>query len=185
MRKSSTIKHAASVKHSLSSDNGREGTYSQVGALLVFKGDGLMLAIESTHLCTWRGVTVALYPLRIQYFVYLIHFKTRYKHAGHYLGCSASIDARLLAHEQGRGSRLMEVVTQAGIEWELVRLWPCSSYEEMRVLERRLKSWHGSGALCPECNPHLDPDPLVMLRQGHYPFHLFDKPGKRRPMVKK
>lgn len=144
-----------------------------------------MLAIEypTTKLLTWRGITIQLFPLRTRYYVYLIHFHERYKHAGHYLGSTCCLDARLYAHEHGYGARLMEVVTEAGITWSLARLWPCETYEEMRQLERKLKQQH-SPVLCPECNPRRQKDVLVQLRQGHYPFHLFNKPGKRQPMQK-
>jgi hypothetical protein len=52
---------------------------------------------------------------------YLIHFDRRYRHAGHYLGWTTDLDARLEAHRTGRGARLMEVVTGAGITWHLAR----------------------------------------------------------------
>jgi len=79
--------------------------------------------------------------------VYLIHFLTPYKHARHYLGYTEDLEQRLQAHRTGNGARLMEVVTDAGIDWELARTW-----EGDRSLERRLKQ--GKNAckwLCPIC----------------------------------
>ncbi len=46
--------------------------------------------------------------------VYLIHFDIPYKHARHYLGWSHDLDQRLQQHQSGNGSRLIEVVSQAG-----------------------------------------------------------------------
>ncbi|HYU74203.1 MAG TPA: hypothetical protein VEL31_16150, partial [Ktedonobacteraceae bacterium] len=130
----------------------------------------------------WRGCTIQLSPRQAEYYVYLIHFTTPYKHARHYLGSTCFLDERLAAHANGSGARLMEVVSQAGITWELARLWPCESEPEMRQLEKYYKHRHNSGQICPSCNPHLPPNPLAMLRAGHYPFHVFDKPGKRMPI---
>lgn len=78
--------------------------------------------------------------------VYLIHFSEPYKHAKHYLGSTDDLPGRLTAHRKGYGSRLMEVVTEAGIEWQVVRTWKGG-----RELERRLKRRHGSPRLCPIC----------------------------------
>lgn len=83
--------------------------------------------------------------------VYLIHFEERYHHAGHYLGASGDVVARIQAHRAGRGARLMEVVREAGIPWRVVRVWPEGGYE----LERALKSQHNGPRLCPLCNPRL------------------------------
>ncbi len=131
---------------------------------------------------TWRGCTIALCPRRERYFVYLICFDEKLAHAKHYLGSSCFLDERLAQHAAGTGARLMEVITDASISWQLARLWECESEPEMRQLEKYYKHRHNSGQICPRCNPHLPPDPLVMLRAGHFPFHLFDKPGKRQPM---
>jgi predicted GIY-YIG superfamily endonuclease len=84
-----------------------------------------------------------------QWVVYLIHFERPYYHARHYLGTTNNLDQRLQQHRQGTrygGARLMEVVTQAGIAWEVVRTWPGG-----RQLERYLKSWKSSPRFCPVC----------------------------------
>jgi predicted GIY-YIG superfamily endonuclease len=80
--------------------------------------------------------------------VYLIHFRKPYKHARHYLGYSQNLDKRITDHLAGMGARLLEVVTQAGIEWKLARTWPGAD----RGLERRLKRRHGAASICPICS---------------------------------
>ncbi len=77
---------------------------------------------------------------------YLIHFDTPYKHARHYLGYSHDLAARLAAHQSGAGARLMEVINQAGITWQLARTWRGG-----RDLESRLKRQHSGVKLCPIC----------------------------------
>jgi predicted GIY-YIG superfamily endonuclease len=79
--------------------------------------------------------------------VYLIHFNRRFKHAGHYLGFSTNLDKRITDHLCGMGSRLMEVITEAKIEWKVVRTW-----EGDRKLERRLKNRNNAPSLCPICS---------------------------------
>jgi predicted GIY-YIG superfamily endonuclease len=79
--------------------------------------------------------------------IYLIHFDTAYKHARHYTGWTTDLAARLQAHREGRGSRLMEVITKAGITWRLVRTWLGS-----RDRERAIKNRHEAPRLCPECS---------------------------------
>lgn len=128
-----------------------------------------------------RGESLTLKcPVQSAY-VYLIHFDTPYKHAAHYLGSAANLEARLDAHRHGRGARLMEVVTQAHISWHISRIWQCDSPEAARLLEAKYKRQHHDGRLCPECQ-HRAPDPLALLMAGHYPMHVFSTPGRRRPM---
>ena len=81
--------------------------------------------------------------------VYLIHFARPLAHARHYLGWSSDLPSRIAAHRKGQGARLMEVISQAGIPWEVVRTW-----EGSRRLERALKERGGhAAALCPLCRP--------------------------------
>lgn len=85
--------------------------------------------------------------------IYLIHFDTPYKHARHYIGFVEDIDhliPRLCQHKQGQGARLMEVVSQSGITWQLARVFVGD-----RTEERRLKKSHNAPRLCPICNPRL------------------------------
>lgn len=79
--------------------------------------------------------------------VYLLHFERRYRHAGHYTGWASNIAARLEEHRRGRGARLVEVVTAAGIDFELARVWLGAD----RSKERRLKRSGGASRYCPLC----------------------------------
>jgi predicted GIY-YIG superfamily endonuclease len=84
--------------------------------------------------------------------VYLIHLDAAYKHARHYIGWTADLDTRLEAHRNGRGARLMEVITDAGITWRLARTWPGG-----RDRERAIKDRHNAPRLCPVCSPQPQP----------------------------
>jgi predicted GIY-YIG superfamily endonuclease len=80
--------------------------------------------------------------------VYLLHFSEPYRHAKHYTGWTLDLDARLAQHRAGTGARLIQVITEAGIGFEVARTWKGD-----RWLERRLKrSYHGP-PVCPLCNP--------------------------------
>jgi predicted GIY-YIG superfamily endonuclease len=79
--------------------------------------------------------------------VYLVHFARPYRHARHYLGYTADLDAREIRHRAGHGARLLEVVTRAGIGWDVVRTWDDGD----RRLERRLKRQKNAWRLCPVC----------------------------------
>lgn len=79
--------------------------------------------------------------------VYLLCFSAPYRHARHYVGFATDLEARLAEHRAGRGARLIQVITAAGIEFTLARTW-----EGDRTLERRLKNGHNAPArLCPIC----------------------------------
>ena len=78
--------------------------------------------------------------------VYLLHFDQPYKHARHYLGQSENVKRRLAEHEAGRGARLLAVVHEAGIGWELARLWPGGP-----ARERQIKRQGGLSRRCPLC----------------------------------
>jgi hypothetical protein len=93
----------------------------------------------------------------IQGTVYLLHFAVPYvpayqepgkrpQCAQHYLGWSSDLVTRLTAHTNGTGANLVRVINEAGISWELARLW-----EGDRFLERRLKNRGGRARLCPIC----------------------------------
>lgn len=81
--------------------------------------------------------------------VYLLHFSRRHFHAGHYLGYAEDVDERVKEHTAGRGARLTQVVTDAGIGLELVRVWENGD----RKLERHLKRQKQATRLCPIHNP--------------------------------
>jgi len=78
--------------------------------------------------------------------VYLLHFDQPYKHARHYTGWAADLDARLAKHDAGRGARLLAVVKDAGIGWTLARTWPGT-----RARERAIKNQGGASRHCPSC----------------------------------
>lgn len=94
--------------------------------------------------------------------VYLIHLDTPYKQARHYTGWAKDLNARLEAHRDGRGARLMEVIKDAGITWRLARTWPGT-----KTLERAIKDRHNAPRLCPECTP--TPQPVTAGRSAAQP----------------
>jgi len=68
----------------------------------------------------------------------------------HYLGIApVSLKARLAAHRAGNGARLIQVITAAGIGWELARTWPPAP-----GFERRLKNRKNARKMCPLCTPN-------------------------------
>jgi hypothetical protein len=81
-------------------------------------------------------------------FVYLLHFDRRYKHAGHqqFAVSSRSLKRRLAARRRGDGARLLEVVHEAGIGWQLARTWSGG-----RGRERPIKRQAGASRCCPLC----------------------------------
>src|SRR5262249_28678879 len=78
--------------------------------------------------------------------IYLLHFSEADRHAKHYRGYAADLDARLERHRSGQGARLLAVLKSAGVGWECVRTWSGS-----RALERRLKNRKEAPKLCPVC----------------------------------
>lgn len=80
--------------------------------------------------------------------VYLLHFDRPYEHARHYIGWSTDIEQRLVHHRQGRGARLLEVITGVGIGFSIARVWP----GQTRTFERRLKRRGSAVRLCPTCS---------------------------------
>jgi predicted GIY-YIG superfamily endonuclease len=78
--------------------------------------------------------------------VYLVHFTEPYRHARHYTGWTADLESRLAEHQAGRGARLLQVITQAGIGWTLARTW-----QGTRDRERQLKRQGGASRRCPIC----------------------------------
>ena len=137
---------------------------------------------------TWRGTSVPRFHHQ-DHFVYLIHFSAplgnpakRHGMATHYTGSTSLLDERLLRHANGNGSAIMAAVHDRGIEWQLVRLWPCESKEAALALERRLKRAGHGPRYCPLCNPRLQVDDLVFQRQGHQRLAWRNQQGRRRPM---
>lgn len=91
--------------------------------------------------------------------VYLLHFDEPYEHARHYLGQSENVKRRLAEHEAGRGARLLAVVHEAGIGWQLARLWPGGP-----ARERQIKRQGGLARCCPLCG--VKPRALPRNRDG-------------------
>jgi predicted GIY-YIG superfamily endonuclease len=78
--------------------------------------------------------------------VYLIHFERKLHHAGHYLGYTQDLEARIRSHRLGTGAKLMKAIKQSGIPWQVVRVW-----DGGRDLEQALKAWKNSPRFCPVC----------------------------------
>ena len=57
-----------------------------------------------------------------------------------------NVKRRLAEHAAGRGARLLAVVRDAGIGWQLARMWPGS-----RARERQIKRQGGHARQCPLC----------------------------------
>ena len=102
--------------------------------------------------------------------IYLIHFDRPIGDlanprgfASHYTGWTLDLPARLVDHAAGRGARLMEVVGEQGIGWQLARIWIGT-----RTRERSLKQ-RGATRRCPVCQlaplglqPPRPVDPLAV-----------------------
>lgn len=80
--------------------------------------------------------------------VYLLHFATPFKHARHYVGFTAHLERRLEGHRSGRGARLLAVLREAGIPFEVAKTWSRVD----RHFERRLHRAKNSPRLCPICS---------------------------------
>jgi hypothetical protein len=101
--------------------------------------------------------------------IYLLHFvdpatgrHVRFGHAGHYLGWTHDLDTRMAKHGTHDGAVLMRHVRNAGIEWQIGRLWTGT-----RKHERRLKT-RGQTRYCPLCNTrrrrsHTEMDGLALM----------------------
>ena len=82
-------------------------------------------------------------------YVYLICFDEKYHHAKHYVGyAEEGIEQRLERHKRGNGSRLLRAVKEAGIDFNIVRVWK----DVDRYFERKLKRQKNSKRFCPVCN---------------------------------
>jgi predicted GIY-YIG superfamily endonuclease len=77
--------------------------------------------------------------------VYTLCFDRPFKHARHYRGWTTDLARRLAEHRAGRGARLLEVITAAGIGFTVAKVEPGT-----RARERQLKQ-RGAGRDCPRC----------------------------------
>jgi hypothetical protein len=103
--------------------------------------------------------------------IYLIHFDRPIGDphnprgfASHYTGWTLDLPARLVDHAAGRGARLMQVVGEQQIGWQLARVWTGT-----RSRERSLKRSGGAARRCPVCQlaalglqPPRSLDPLAL-----------------------
>ncbi len=81
--------------------------------------------------------------------VYLLHFERPYKHARHYVGMTVNLDRRLEQHRTGDGyqqNRLMQMVHEHGIPFQLARTW-----EGGRVREVQIHRRGGKAKFCAVC----------------------------------
>lgn len=89
--------------------------------------------------------------------VYLLHFDTplsqgpdprtgKERLCRHYMGYTDDLETRLDEHFNGSGARLMQVLKERGITFQLARTWAGG-----RKVERRLKNQKHSPRLCPVC----------------------------------
>jgi hypothetical protein len=90
-------------------------------------------------------------------YCYLLHFTRPYiparivgkklQYAQHYLGWSEHLIPRLTEHKNGNGARLVHIIQQAGIDWQLARVWG----QVDRYFERSLKNQGHAPRMCPLC----------------------------------
>jgi hypothetical protein len=84
--------------------------------------------------------------------IYLLHFDKPYKYAKHYLGyvdgdTKDDIYKRIDHHKNGSGARLMKIIKEAGIGFEIARTWQNVD----RNYEIRIKNNGSSTRQCPIC----------------------------------
>lgn len=86
-------------------------------------------------------------------FVYLAHFSQPFRHAQHYIGKTNNLDRRELEHRAGRGSRLLKIISDVGIDWSIVRTWEFPDGKSASQFERALKKKQKSSRrFCPVCH---------------------------------
>jgi hypothetical protein len=113
---------------------------------------------------------------------YLLHFvnpatgqAARYQHAGHYIGWTTDLAARLEAHASGTGARLVEVITRAGLGFTLARTWP----QTTRDREDLLKHIGDARRFCPECGVTPRQGPAVVMPERRQPVDEPDRGSAR------
>lgn len=80
--------------------------------------------------------------------VYILHFDRPYQHARHYVGYADDVEDRIWHHRNGTGARLMQVIRDAGIGFQIARIWEGAD----RTFERRLKNCKHTDRYCPMCH---------------------------------
>jgi hypothetical protein len=79
--------------------------------------------------------------------VYLLHFNRPYHHARHYVGFTLNLRRRLVRHQAGKGSPLIEAACNSGIKVSVARVW----HNVTVRFERRVHNMHAK-YLCPLCS---------------------------------
>jgi hypothetical protein len=90
--------------------------------------------------------------------IYLYHFNEPFKHSQHYLGSAEDYEIRAAEHASGQGAALMAAVVQAGIPYQLARLWKEVPRFHEVILHRRKRD----SVFCPICSGE------VALSRGLY-----------------
>lgn len=87
------------------------------------------------------------------WYVYVIHFLTPVKHAGHYTGIATDPYRRFEEHKKGKAKagRLCQVAVERGVEMVMRVVSEHDGYSLAHTEERRLKSWGGAKRFCPVC----------------------------------
>ena len=83
--------------------------------------------------------------------VYLLHLERPLSPdhtAQHYKGSAEDIEA----HRRGNGSRMMQVVAERGIGFQLVRTWEVPEGMTLRQAEKVIRRQKNGRELCPLCN---------------------------------
>jgi len=147
--------------------------WSQAGTRPSWLSDDLLQILEGRN-----GRLVGL--------IYLAHFDSPIGDASnprgfalHYTGWTLNLPVRLGEHAAGRGARLMQVVTEQHIGWQVTRVWVGT-----RSRERSLKRQGGAARRCPVCRlaaagaavPTSDQGVLNALELGDRPAALLATP---------
>jgi predicted GIY-YIG superfamily endonuclease len=81
--------------------------------------------------------------------VYLIHAERKLAHSQHYIGfCTRGLETRIAYHRRGDGNPMLRAMNEAGIPWNVVRVWRGVD----RNFERKIKNYrNATKLLCPVC----------------------------------
>lgn len=74
---------------------------------------------------------------------------------------AAGIALRIAGHRAGRGSRLMAVIAEAGIEFQVTRVWASAT----EAHEKALKDLNNRRKLCPACTPGTRAGTIIIPRR--------------------
>jgi len=87
----------------------------------------------------------------ITWSVYILHFNTKYKHAGHYLGIAINPLERFKQHCIGQGARLTQIVSNNKIGMQQYVISKHKGFSRTHKEEKRLKRVAHPERICPEC----------------------------------